>query len=274
MEPAGGGPNFGEAEGAQARGHEVLEAVGRLVYAGGGSLETLCESVMDSGEMGFFAVKSDGVIVFINGAMGRLIGRSPAECIGRNVVEWLHPDELERAASLLLVSNAERPPPGMSRFMVSHSDGTWVPLEVSGAAVSDGSDRLLAIYCRNGAPRLAIEEVLTMLLEGIALEQVLLAVCNVIEWNGYGTHVAIAWQGGGAIQQVSTGLPPQLGGADGGAADPVWEIARATRSPVLTTASSLDRSRQHLAAGLGVSEVWVVPVSWSDAYPPATITIP
>ncbi len=277
MEAEGGGPMFGliPGQGASdaARSPAVDAPAAELVYAGDGSVETLCRSVMGSGELGFFAMRTDGVIVFVNGAMGRLIGRSPPECIGRNVVEWLHPDELPRAAGLLLLSNAERPPPGMSRFMVSHANGSWVPLEVSGAAVWDGRDRLLAIYCRNGAPRLAIEEVLTMLLQGVALEQVLTAVCNVIEWRGYGTHVAIAWQGSGAIRQVSTGLPPELGGADGGSADPVWALSRATGSPVVSTASNLESGRQQLAAELGVSEVWVVPVGWSESHPPATITI-
>lgn len=273
MEPAGGGPNPGEEDGVVHRGPELLEPVERLAYAGSGTLGALCESVMDSAEMAFFAMSHDGVVVFANGALGRLIGRSPAECIGRNVVEWLHPDELDRAASLLSVSSVERPPPGMSRFMVAHADGSWVPLEVSGASISDGTDNLLAIYCRNGAPRLAIEEVLTMLVQGVALEQVLRAVCNVIEWNGYGTHVAIAWHGPEAVQQVSTGLPPQLGGADGGTPDLVWEVARETGAAVVTTASNLDPERQTLAAAAGVSEAWVVPVAWSELFPPATITI-
>jgi diguanylate cyclase (GGDEF)-like protein/PAS domain S-box-containing protein len=247
-------------------------ALGRLVYAGGGSLDTLCRSVMGSGELGFFAMRSDGVIVFINAAMGRLIGRSPAECIGRNVVEWLHPDELERAAGLMSLSTAERPPPGMSRFNVAHASGQWIPLEVSGAAIWDGSDRLLAIYCRNGAPRLAIEEVLTMLLQGLPLDQVLVAVCNVIEWSGYGTHVAISWHDGGAYQHVSTGVPSEIGGGDGDTGT-LWAQARTTRSPVLGTAAQLDEQRRAMAAAAGVSEAWVVPVIWDESHLPATITI-
>lgn len=82
-------------------------------------------------------MRPHGVIVFCNAAMGRLIVQSPAECIGRNVVEWLHPDELERAGGLMSLSNTEQPPAGMSRFKVVHSDGTWVPLEISAAAVWD-----------------------------------------------------------------------------------------------------------------------------------------
>jgi diguanylate cyclase (GGDEF)-like protein/PAS domain S-box-containing protein len=243
-----------------------------LVYAGSGSLDELGTSVLGSGELGFFAISPDGVIVFMNSAMARLIGRTPAECIGRNVTEWLHPDELERAAGLMSVSTAERPPPGMSRFMVAHSNGEWVPLEISGATAWDGSDRLLAIYCRNGAPRLAIEEVMRMLLQGLPLGEVLRAVCNVIEWDGYGTHVAITWFDGQGCEQVSTGVPLEIGGGDG-AAGTLWALSRASGKPQLGTADDLDAVRSALAADLGVSEVWVVPVTWGETYPPATITI-
>ncbi|MGA8681110.1 MAG: GGDEF domain-containing protein [Acidimicrobiales bacterium] len=245
---------------------------GRLVYAGGGALDTLCRSVLGSGELGFLAMTPDGVIVFINAAMGRLIGRSPAECIGRNVTEWLHPDELERAGDLMSVSTAERPPPGMSRFMIAHSNGQWVPLEISGTTAWDGSDRLLAIYCRNGAPRLAIEEVMTMLLHGLPLTQVLAAVCNVIEWDGYGTHVAISWFDGQGFQQVGTGVPDEIGGGDASEGS-IWERSRLTGKAMLGTSAELDPDRQAMARGLGVSEVWVVPVAWEETRPPATITI-
>ena len=245
---------------------------GRLVYAGGGALDTLCRSVLGSGELGFLAMKADGEIVFINAAMGRLIGRSPAECVGRSVIEWLHPDELARAADLMSVSTAERPPPGMSRFMVAHSNGEWIPLEISGTTAWDGSDRLLAIYCRNGAPRLAIEEVMTMLLHGVPLPQVLRAVCNVIEWDGYGTHVAISWFDGQGFQQVSTGVPDEIGGA-AAAEGSIWDRSRAMCKPLLGTSTALDPDRQVLARRLGVSEIWVVPVAWEESHPPATITI-
>jgi diguanylate cyclase (GGDEF)-like protein/PAS domain S-box-containing protein len=243
-----------------------------LVYAGGGSVETLCRSVLGSGEFGFFAVRPDGVVVFVNAAMGRLIGRSPEECIGSNVVEWLHPDEIDRAASLLSVSTADSPPPGMSRFLVAHSSGQWVPLEISGATAWDGSEQLLAVYCRNGAPRLAIEEVMTMLLRGLPLAEVLTAVCNVVEWGGYGTQVAISWFDGHEFHYVSTGVPVEISGASG-AAGTVWDRARATGTPVLAGVADLDASSQAVASGLGISEVWVVPVSWRDSHAPATVTI-
>jgi diguanylate cyclase (GGDEF)-like protein/PAS domain S-box-containing protein len=266
MEPSAAGPGKVRSDPSGST------ALGPLVYAGGGSLETLCRSVMGSGELGFFAMRPDGVVVFINAAMGRLIGRSPAECIGRNAIEWLHPEELDRAASLMALSTTERPPPGMSRFRVAHASGGWVPLEVSGTSAWDGCDRLLGIYCRNGAPRLAVEEVLTMLLQGLPLGQVLTAVCNVIEWDGYGTHVAISWHDGESLRHVSTGLPVELSGGDG-AADTIWARARTSRSPVLTTSAQMDPSRRAVAAAAGVSEVWVVPIVWDESYLPATITI-
>src|ERR1039458_5067838 len=128
----------------------VFDEAGGPIYAGSGSIEALSRSVLESGDLGFFAMTPDGVIVFANSALGRLIGRSPAECIGHNVTEWLRPAELGRAAGLVSVSTAERPPPGMSRFMVAHSNGQWVPLEISGTSAWDGSQRLLAVYCRNG----------------------------------------------------------------------------------------------------------------------------
>jgi diguanylate cyclase (GGDEF)-like protein/PAS domain S-box-containing protein len=244
----------------------------RLEYAGGGTLEDLCMSVMGSGDLSFFVMKPDGVIVFMNPAMGRLIGRDPDDCIGRTVVEFLHPSELERAAGLVSVSTTEGPPPGMSRFMVAHSSGQWVPLEISGTSAWDGSEQVLAIYCRNGAPRLAIEDVMRMLLEGFPLSEVLRAVCNVIEWDGYGTHVAISWSDGQAFQQVDTGVTAEIGGGDG-ADGTIWHTSRVTGEPIVASAAGLDAGRRATAARFGVSEAWVVPVVWGDSHPPATITI-
>ena len=261
-------PGFLEPEFLEEGGHDA----GRPVYAGAGTMEALSRSVLESGDLGFFAMRPDGVIVFANAALGRLIGRSPAECIGRNVTEWLHPTEFERAAGLVTVSTAERPPPGMSRFMVAHSNGKWVPLEISGTSAWDGSDRLLAVYCRNGSPRLAIEDVMKMLLEGSPLSEILRAVCNVVEWDGYGTHVAISWFDGEGFRQVDTGVPAVIGGGDGSDAS-IWATARATGQPVFASAAWLDASRRDEAARLNVSEAWVVPVSWDVSKPPATITI-
>lgn len=250
---------------------EPPRVMGHFAYVGDGDVERLCRSVVGEGELGFFAVRPDGVIVFLNEAVGQLVGLSPQECVGRNIVEWLHPSELERAAELLSLSTTDRPPPGTSRFWVKHADGSFVPLEISAASAFDGADGLLVVQCRNGAPRLALEDVVRMLLEGVALGEVLRAVCNLIEWQGHGSHVAISWYDGRFYRQVDTGLPPALGGGDG-ARGTIWHRSRSTHEAVVARADELG-TLGTVAESLGLAEVWVVPVEWSPSQPPATITI-
>jgi diguanylate cyclase (GGDEF)-like protein len=170
------------------------------------------------------------------------------------------------------LSSAENPPPGLGRFRVRHASGDWVPLEVAGGLVSDGGEHLLVVYGRNGAPRLALEDVLALLLRGLPLAEVLRRVCNLIEWQGYGTCVSIAWQEDDRFQQVSTGLPDEIGGASADEGS-VWARCRETKVGILGRAEDLDPVRQRVAADLGLSEVWVEPVSWDDDRPPATVTI-
>jgi diguanylate cyclase (GGDEF)-like protein/PAS domain S-box-containing protein len=242
------------------------------LYIADGSFEKFCEAVVGDSQFALFAIRTDGTLVFVNDAMGKLLGLDAAECIGRNTLEWLHPDELERAAGLMELSSSENPPPGLGRFRVRHASGEWLPLEVAGGLVSDGGEHLLVVYGRNGAPRLALEDVLALLLRGLPLAEVLQRVCNLVEWRGYGTHVSIAWPEGDGFQQVTTGLPDAIAGADG-EADTLWWRCRETRVGILARAEDLDPGRQATAADLGVSEVWVEPVFWDDDRRPATVTI-
>jgi diguanylate cyclase (GGDEF)-like protein/PAS domain S-box-containing protein len=275
LTPGSPGERSGNRTPLAARGRR------RSAYAGSGSIERLGKAVLRSTEMGLFAMRYDGTLVFVNEPMGVLIGRKPADCLGHNVLEWLHPDEFERAAGLIALSTTQSPPPGTSRFTVAHADGSWIPLEVTGAVASDGSERLLVVYCRNGAPRLAIEEVMTLLLRGLDLPDIFSKVCNVIEWPGYGTHVAISWFDDGIFQEVNTGLPPALTGGDdlhptarGEDGDQtLWARCRATGDAIIATVDELDPIGRALAADLGVVEVWIVPVAWDETRPAATITI-
>ncbi len=259
--------------------HDAQGPSARFVYEGSGSISELAMSAMAESDMGFGALGPDGTILFMTEAMGKLIGRSPRECVGRNMIEWLQPEDFDRAAGLMSLSAKQAPPPGTSRFIVAHADGSWIPLEISGTSAWDGSRNLTVIYCRNGEPRLALEEVIKLLLHGIDLPEIFAKVCDVIEWHGYGTHVAIAWHDDGIFHHVGTGLPGVIAGSDDDSASGCeggvtpWACARQTRTEVNTTIDSLDEHRRLLATELGVRELWVVPVLFNPDRDPATITI-
>jgi diguanylate cyclase (GGDEF)-like protein/PAS domain S-box-containing protein len=274
MDPRPDGPSETTATEA-APGHPGRRR--RWLYTGSGSLGRLSKAVIGGSEMGFFAMRFDGTIVMCNQSMGDLVGRTINECIGRNVIDWLHPDDYERAWDLVSLTSSDGPPPGTSRFMVAHNDGSWVPLEITGALSSDGVEQLLVVYCRNGAPRLAIEEVMSLLLRGMDLPDVLTKVCNVVEWSGYGTQVAIAWYDDKIFHSVGTGLPAPISGSDddwGAQETPtLWARCRDEQVQIFAKADDLDPARCELAQELGLSEVWIVPVVWDEVRPPATITI-
>lgn len=72
---------------------------------------------------------ADGTILFESPSVHQTLGLSPEEALGRNMQEWLHPDDREAARErwswLVANPNAE----STSRWRYRHADGEWRRLE-------------------------------------------------------------------------------------------------------------------------------------------------
>jgi diguanylate cyclase (GGDEF)-like protein/PAS domain S-box-containing protein len=243
------------------------------------SVTDLYRSLVDDSPLMLLAIRPDGTIVFASEAARSVVGRQKTDLVGTNVVDYLHPDDVERAVYQLSVSEGPGLTPGITRFRVAHADGTWLPLEVHAAYVGAGEERLIGVYARNGLHQVFLEDVMALLLNGASRAEALTTVCDVVQWSDVGSQIAISWADEAGDHQVSTGLPATLGGGDLGAVkrveDNPWLRSRSNVASEQGTADDLDEQRATFAAELGLRSFWIEPVVWSsaDSRPPALVTI-
>jgi diguanylate cyclase (GGDEF)-like protein/PAS domain S-box-containing protein len=237
----------------------------------------LYESFVERSPLTYLAMQPDGTIVFASEAIRSLLGRDPAEAVGENVVNWLHPNDVERALIQLSSGATAGVARGITRFNVAHKDGSWVPTEIWATPLDDGEQQLFGICARDGRHQVFLEEVMAMLLQGAPRTDALMPVLHTIGWESVGSKVAIEWSDSMGRHQVNSGgLDEVLGGAplpqEHGSAGP-WKVSRTSLEPVRGAVADLDTRHRELAAEAGLESYWIEPVRWSDQHAPATVTI-
>jgi diguanylate cyclase (GGDEF)-like protein/PAS domain S-box-containing protein len=206
-------------------------------------------------------IRADFTLEFVSRPVTRLLGHEPADLCGRSIADFVHPEDLERA--LLHVGGWELfgTPGGTTTFRLRHRDGTWHGFDVTAAAVHDGEEEHLAVYCTPVDYQHATDQVLATLLRGGDRSEALGPVLDVFSWHINDARVAISWHEGDEVRFVSTGLPAELSGAAGHADDP-WATARRTGLPFVEhDPAHLDPALRRTAAEHGRGGVWIVPMS-------------
>lgn len=106
-------------------------------------------------------VGADATISYVSPSLTRLGGYLPEEAIGRSYLEFVHPDDAERARAVLAETLSH--PDGMhkSDMRTRHKDGRWVVLEsFARNALGDPAVRGIVINARDVTERRREEEVL------------------------------------------------------------------------------------------------------------------
>ncbi len=106
-------------------------------------------------------IGNDAAISYISPSLTRLGGYLPAEVTGRNYFEFVHPEDVEHARSVLasLLSHPGEIQKSETRFR--HKDGRWVTLEVmSRNLLSDPAVRGIIVNARDITERKRSEEAL------------------------------------------------------------------------------------------------------------------
>ena len=245
-------------------------------------LDQLLRSLANDSPLMFLAIRNDGTLAFISGAMETILGAPAAQRLNTQVLDWIHPDDHERAILQMAATANSGRAPGITRFRIRHEDGTWRSLELFGSRVSDGVDDYLGVYIRDGQNQIFLEDVLSLLLSGATRSEALLPVLNTVQWHSAGSRVAIAYFDGKRFHAVTRELADPLagasvrgmvgGGLEGPELDP-WTRCRESQSGVEGTADQLDPDRRALAIQAGLGAFWIEPVVWADDQPPAVVTI-
>jgi diguanylate cyclase (GGDEF)-like protein/PAS domain S-box-containing protein len=213
----------------------------------------------------------DGIIRFVNPALSTGTGWRVDEVLGTNIMDLVHPDDVERAIFDFSVYSSEGAVPGSSHYRIRTADGTWRLFDASAADISIDGRHRLALYARPDES--ASPAVLYGLLRGTSTSEMLRPVCNVVNWHIHGSRVGISWCEDDAFQSVGTDLPPELVGGDSEPGTP-WATARTTATAQRAADHShLDDTRRAIAERLGLGAYWIEPVFDDRAEVCALITV-
>ena len=209
------------------------------------------------------AFDEHGDIVFMNDAAERLLGAPSATYLGLNILDFVHPDERERAGITLQVARDFGPAPGTTHFRVRRTDGSFIALEMSAGWATDGHRTLITTTGRPSETRDGLERALLQLVDQSSMSDIMVTVCDTVSWRQMQSRVGIVWQSpDGHEHCVTQGglLPPLLCGA-GAPSDSLLAIVRASgvgmQSPDL---SHLPAPMRTLAESLGLGGYWFEPV--------------
>jgi two-component system cell cycle sensor histidine kinase/response regulator CckA len=106
-------------------------------------------------------VHVNGEIVFVNQAAIALVGaESREQLLGRSVVDFIHPDEVQRGIAQLRALSSARAPQPFSEFRMLRPDGTVRNVEFSATTVQFGLTGAVQIVCRDVTERIRAAEAL------------------------------------------------------------------------------------------------------------------
>jgi diguanylate cyclase (GGDEF)-like protein/PAS domain S-box-containing protein len=135
------------------------------------------------GWLGIFALDADLNLVYANEAASAIAGRNLANSLGRNVIELIHPDDVNTAAvSLPFVADGRASLPTVVRSM--RDDGGTTPIEVTVQAVTfDRTDLRYVLTVREAEGRLALDDIVTATSRG-DLPEAMHALVRLLEADG------------------------------------------------------------------------------------------
>ncbi len=218
---------------------------------------TLYRSIVEGMPDLAVAFTDDGTVVFANTAIEQLLGMTPTSVVGTNVLNYMHPDDLDRAVRSLTLNSEHGSSPGVTSFRLRNAQGDWSHVDMTGGhATDDGQRSLYTSFSRPADARFAMRETLHRLLGSSPLTETLRPVCDNFEWNANGSQVGISWVDASEIQCVTTGIDGRLVGGE----DP-WERARITGTPVMDLSLELiSEPLRQLALDAGYGSYWIEPV--------------
>ncbi len=216
------------------------------------------------------AFDATGTVAFANGAAHSMLGLDPAEVMGRNVLEFIHPDDMERAVRGLALNEQFGSAPGSSAYRLLHADGSWNYVNMTGGQATDDGERVLyTSISRRSEVRFVMSETLLRLAAGASLAETLRPVCDTFDWQVNGSQIGISWcDDDGVLNAVSTGIDLELVGAAPHAAarcgdvhGTPWSTVRHAGAAIIDLdLSRLDTRLRAKAEEAGYGAYWIEPI--------------
>jgi diguanylate cyclase (GGDEF)-like protein/PAS domain S-box-containing protein len=225
-------------------------------------LDTLCRSIVANTNDLITVFDRQGRIHYVNNASTAMLGVTPDQVIGRNIIEFVHPEEQARATSILSITSAAGALGGTVEFRLRCADGGYLRLEFTVAHVTAGETRLFMTLGRNRDSRFGLERAMESMLGDGGIAEVMRHVCDIFAWQTLGSRIALWWvDPDGEEHWVATGdVPAALCGHAAPPASP-WSVVR--QSGVRLAAehlADLPADLRTLAEDLGLSAYWIEPI--------------
>jgi diguanylate cyclase (GGDEF)-like protein/PAS domain S-box-containing protein len=247
---------------------------GTEVPAGAGSLPTdAYRAIIDRSAYPFVVIDGAGTFLYAGGSVERVIGWTPEELLGRNMVEFLTPEGIEQAvATVTEIDTIDRTGAGVPMvFELSHPDGSSRWVEIGAVPLFDvpGVDGI-ALRLRAWDPQEQFEEFVGSLLADDPLPDVLSLLCRSIaaSLDAVGATVHHGFDGTSFAAAAGDGVPPACLGDAG-----PWRDAAASGAPSHHEVDELPAEVASASRAGGLAACWTTPIPHLDALAPAVLTV-
>ncbi|MCC5954044.1 MAG: GGDEF domain-containing protein [Acidimicrobiia bacterium] len=229
-------------------------------------------SLVDQHTDAVVVVDDHGTVVYANDSIA-LLGWRPEDMVGTAAFDYVHPDDLGRAAASTAAASADaRPYPGLIRLRGASGDYQHVEVQPGSATSVDGASYLV-FNVRDNQVNEAHWVTLAAVVAGEPTAESLQRLASGLSTDVDGP-MAIAFDHGDSRQVVGT-LPSVLALGDGADTDEAstdpFDRAMATSDVVVASTADLGPVAAAAARTLGLDRVVLVPVSDPATDRPALI---
>jgi len=175
--------------------------------AGAVSGEWLRDALSESTDVVLY-VDGETRIQWCNRAAYVTLGFIPAEVLGRSFAEFVHPDDIGRAAEVLALAAEgafDETPITPALYRVLAADGGWVNLDINASPTSDGS---MLVTARQGGDLVLTDRLLEAISSGEPFDQQVALVMELALWRHPREGYVITYRGeAGEARSVTANMP-------------------------------------------------------------------
>jgi len=191
--------------------------------AGAVSGEWLRGALSESTDVVLF-VDAETIIRWCNRAAYATLGFAPADVIGRSFAEFVHPEDIGRAAEVLALAAEgafDETPITPALYRVATADGGWANLDINASPTSDGS---MLVTARRGGDLVLTDRLLEAMSSDEPFDQQVSLVLELALWRHPREGYVITYRGEeGEVRAVTTNMPFDLDGPDAPAGPAPWD---------------------------------------------------